>query len=196
MTKRRVHADATALETALARRARHARDLPSSVVAFGNLLSDSGNEVEGYVYFFDVPVEHEAREILATDALVEAGLEEVCMLSRWKRAFGKRQSELEPKEDAVGFLFLGIGKPAIHHERERLLAAHLSYLARYDAEGIVARGPLLSAAEGLWIGSAVAFELPDQAAMDDYYRSEPFVLGGLYESTMIKRWDRATARQA
>jgi uncharacterized protein YciI len=167
--------------------------MPADVVAFGALMSDDGQVVDGYAYFIDSQSEAEVRGILSQDPLVKGKLEAVTFVSRWRRAFGVHQSIVPAnKDNATGLLFLGFGKPNIHSKRDTLVQDHLQYLAEWDKQNIIARGALLAPDQDVWVGSVIALELPSIEAFHRYADSEPFVLGGLYERTIVKPWVRAT----
>ena len=91
---------------------------------------------------------------------------------------------------AHGFFFHGIGKPGITAFRNTIVAAHRAHLQQRDASNCLSRGYLTDAGGREWLGSAMVYEFENRAALDDFFRDEPYCTNGIYQRIDIYDWQR------
>lgn len=83
------------------------------------------------------------------------------------------------------FVLFCLDKPVGGAEiRRRTRAAHLEYLTAHQ-QVFKYGGPLLGT-DGKTMGSLMIVDLPDQAVLDEFLRTEPYCTSGLYEATIIR----------
>jgi uncharacterized protein YciI len=179
-------------------RAAHARFLGKHrdvLVTFGPIRNADGAPA-GYAYQTDFPgmTADAMHPFLAEDPFARAGFYGSSMVSGWKCALPHRQASLPPRADLQGFFFHGVAVPNATERRNAIVEAHRAHLIPQDATNCLSRGPLTDPGGTAWLGSAMIYEFPDRAALDDFFRAEPYCLNGLYERIDIYRWQRgATA---
>lgn len=64
---------------------------------------------------------------------------------------------------------------------------HVAYLKSSDA--VQQAGPVLDAA-GEMAGSLIILDVPDMAAAEDWAANDPYAKAGLFESVVLKPWNR------
>ncbi|MEU1179284.1 YciI family protein [Streptomyces sp. NPDC005820] len=77
--------------------------------------------------------------------------------------------------------------------RQELLEDHWSYMDRYAAE-MIARGPTLSAADGVPTGSVHIVDLATPAAARAFAFEEPGYQAGVYRDVLLRRWHNMLGR--
>jgi uncharacterized protein len=83
------------------------------------------------------------------------------------------------------FVLFGLDEPVGGAEiRRRTRAAHLEYLTAHR-QVFKYGGPLLGT-DGKTVGSLMIVDLPDQAALDEFLRTEPYSTSGLYEAMIVR----------
>ena len=174
-------------------RADHARFLAGwrdALVTFGPLFR--GEAPAGYLYQLDLPghVPEAVSRFLAEDPWAINGVVEADEASDWHCALATRQATAPPRPGLRGFFFHGIGKPGITEFRNTLVPAHRAYLQPKDATNCLARGYLTDAGGQTWLGSAMVYEFESRAALDDFFRDEPYCTGGIYQTIDIYDWQR------
>jgi uncharacterized protein YciI len=70
---------------------------------------------------------------------------------------------------------------------------HWSYMDRF-ADGMIARGPTLSANRELWTGSVHIVDLPSAEAAREFVEREPYNRAGLFEHHLICRFENLLGR--
>lgn len=68
--------------------------------------------------------------------------------------------------------------------------AHVEYV-KSRIEHVIIAGALLADDGETMIGSGYVLDFPDRAAIDDFYREDPYVKAGLYQSIVIKPYKKA-----
>ena len=184
----------TAIAPAL--RDEHARFLNGyrdALVTFGPIRLAAAAAV-GYAYQTDFPgtSAESARDFLAGDPLVGAGLCRSTIVSGWRCMLPHRQATAPPRPGLRGFLFHGIAKPDVTARRNELAELHRAHLRPLDESNCLARGGLTDDDAKAWLGSAMVYEFPDRAALDEFFRTEPFRSNGLYEQIDVYDWQRGT----
>ena len=71
--------------------------------------------------------------------------------------------------------------------------AHWSYMDRF-AEGMIARGPTLSADRERWTGSMHIVDLPSADAARAFVEDEPYNRAGLFEDHVVRLFDNLLGR--
>ena len=79
------------------------------------------------------------------------------------------------------------------HDDPSLDEEHWSYMDAF-ADGMIARGPLLSADRSTWTGSVHILELPGAEAADDFVEREPYNRAGLYAQHVVLRFRNVLGR--
>ncbi len=185
-------ADLVAAEPSL--RAAHARFLAKhrdALVTFGPIRHQDGAPA-GYAYQTDFPgtTAEAMRPFLAEDPFAQAGLYGASIVSGWKCALPHRQVSHPPHGDLRGFFFHGVAVPNATERRNAIVDAHRAHLIPKDASNCLSRGPLTDDSGTPWLGSAMIYEFPDRAALDEFFRDEPYCLNGLYARIDVYRWQR------
>lgn len=162
----------------------------AALVTFGPLFR--GDAPAGYLYQLDLPghVPEAVAEFMTEDPLAANGVVDSDAVSDWHCALATRQPIAPPRPGVQGFFFHGIGKPGITEFRNTIVPAHRAHLQRRDASNCLARGYLTNAEGKEWLGSAMVYEFASRAALDDFFRGEPYCTAGLYERIDIYDWRR------
>jgi len=171
----------------------HARFLAQwrgALVTYGPLFR--GAAPAGYLYQTDLPgnVPEAVARFVAEDPFALAGIYEDDMVSDWHCALATRQPTAPPRPGLQGFFFHGTGKPGITDFRNTIVPAHRAHLQQKDASNCLARGYLTDAGCKIWLGSAMVYEFESRAALDDFFRDEPYCANGIYERVEIYDWQR------
>ncbi len=171
----------------------HARFLGQwrdALVTYGPIFH--GKAPAGYLYQTDLPgaVPEGVARFIAQDPLALAGVYEAAIVSDWHCALGIRQPTAAPRPGLKGFFFHGTAKPGITDFRNTIVPAHRAHLQQKDASNCLARGYLTDAGGKVWLGSAMIYEFENRAALDDFFRSEPYCTNGIYEHIDIYDWQR------
>lgn len=167
----------------------HWRD---GLVSYGPIFRGPGTAPAGYLYQLDLPgtVPEAVASFLAEDPLAVNGVVEADEVSDWHCALPTRQATAPPRPGLRGFFFHGIGKPAITEFRNTLVPAHRAHLQPKDATNCLSRGYLTDAEGKEWLGSAMVYEFESRAALDDFFKDEPYCTGGIYEKIEVYDWQR------
>lgn len=176
-------------------RADHARFLGQwrdALVTYGPIFR--GPAPAGYLYQTELPgnLPEAAARFIAEDPLAVHGVVESDEISDWHCALATRQPTAPTRPGLKGFFFHGIGKPGITDFRNTIVAAHRAHLQQRDAGNCLARGYLTDSGGKTWLGSAMVYEFDSRAALDDFFRTEPYCTNGIYERIDIYDWQRGT----
>ena len=171
----------------------HARFLghwQGALVTYGPIFR--GPAPAGYLYQTDLPgnVPDAVAQFIAEDPLTLAGVVESDEISDWHCALATRLPTAPPRPGLKGFFFHGTGKPGITDFRNTIVPAHRAHLQQRDSSNCLARGYLTDAGGTLWLGSAMVYEFESRAALDDFFRGEPYCTNGIYERVEIYDWQR------
>jgi uncharacterized protein YciI len=174
-------------------RAEHTRFLCNwrdVLVTFGPIFRDDAPA--GYLYQTDLPghAPDAVARFIAEDPLMAYGVVEEDDISDWHCALATRQPTALPRPGLRGFFFHGIGKAGVTDLRNTVVPAHRAHLQPKDATNCLARGYLTDAGGNLWLGSAMVYEFATRAALDDFFRGEPYCRAGLYARVDIYDWRR------
>jgi uncharacterized protein len=170
--------------------ARFLRNWRDALVTFGAIFR--GDAPAGYLYQTDLPghASDAVGRFMAEDPLAANGVVEADEVSDWHCALLTRQPTASPRPGFRGFFFHGIGKPGITAFRNTLVPAHRAHLQPMDAAHCLARGYLTDTGGRVWLGSAMVYEFPSRAALDDFFRDEPYCTNGIYQTIDIYDWRR------
>ena len=171
----------------------HARFLQQwddALVTFGPILR--GQAPAGYLYQTDLPgaVPDAVARFMAEDPLAVHGVVESDEISDWHCALPTRQATTPVRPSLKGFFFHGIGKPGITEFRNTIVPAHRIHLQQKDAGNCLSRGYLTDGCGQVWLGSAMVYEFESRAALDDFFRDEPYCTNGIYQKIDIYDWQR------
>lgn len=171
----------------------HARFLASwrdALVTFGPIFQ--GPAPAGYLYQLDLPgtVAEAAARFMAEDPLAANGVVEADETSDWHCALKTRQPTAPPRPTLQGFFFHGIGRAGVTEFRNTILPAHRAHLQPKDEGHCLARGFLTDAGGKTWLGSAMVYEFASRAALDGFFRDEPYCTNGIYQKIDIYDWRR------
>jgi uncharacterized protein YciI len=174
-------------------RADHARFLArwrGALVTYGPIFR--GAAPAGYLYQTDLPgnVPDAVADFRAEDPFALAGIYEGDEISDWHCALETRQPTAPPRPGLWGFFFHGTAKPGVTDFRNTIVPAHRAHLQPTDASNCLARGYLTDAGGKVWLGSAMVYEFASRAALDDFFRDEPYCTNGIYERIDIYDWRR------
>jgi uncharacterized protein len=174
-------------------RAEHARFLRNwrdVLVTYGAICR--GEAPAGYVYQTDLPghVPEAVARFMAEDPLAANGVVEADEVSDWHCALATRQATAPVRPGLQGFFFHGIGKPGVTDLRNTIVPAHRAHLQPRDATNCLARGYLTDAGGQVWLGSAMVYEFASRAALDAFFRDEPYCTNGIYQTIDIYDWRR------
>ena len=160
------------------------------LVTYGPIFR--GPAPAGYLYQLDLPGNspEAVAGFLAEDPLAVNGVVEEDVVSDWHCALATRQPTAPPRSGLQGFFFHGIGKPGITEFRNTLVPAHRAHLQPKDQTNCLSRGYLTNAEGKEWLGSAMVYEFESRAALDDFFKDEPYRTGGIYEKIDIYDWQR------
>jgi uncharacterized protein YciI len=161
-----------------------------ALVTYGPICR--GAAPAGYLYQTDLPghIPEAVARFMAEDPLAVHGVVESDEISDWHCALATRQATAPPRPGLKGFFFHGIGKPGITDFRNTIVPAHRSHLQQRDASNCLSRGYLTDAGGTAWLGSAMVYEFQSRAALDDFFRDEPYCTNGIYERIDIYDWQR------
>lgn len=84
------------------------------------------------------------------------------------------------------FALVALDRPNAVEDRARIRAEHLHYLEGLG-EGLVFAGPFLND-KGEGVGSIVVIESESLETARATYARDPYAIGGLFDSIMIKPW--------
>ena len=174
-------------------REEHARFLArwrDALVTYGPIFH--GPAPAGYVYQTDLPgsAPDAVARFIEEDPLAVNGVVETDEISDWHCALVTRQPTAPRRAGLWGFFFHGIGKPGITEFRNSIVPAHRAHLQPLDASNCLSRGYLTDAGGKLWLGSAMVYEFPSRAALDEFFRDEPYCTNGIYQRIDIYEWQR------
>jgi hypothetical protein len=177
-------------QTLRAEHARFVRNWRDVLVTFGPI--SLGEAPAGYLYQTDLPgsVPDAVARFMAEDPLAANGVVEADEVSDWHCALAARQPGAPSRPGLRGFFFHGIGKPGITAFRDTLVPAHRAHLEPRDAGNCLARGYLTDAGGRSWLGSAMVYEFASRAALDEFFRDEPYCTNGIYANIDIYDWRR------
>jgi uncharacterized protein YciI len=172
--------------------ARFLRDWRDALVTYGPIFR--GDAPAGYLYQLDLPgtVPQATARFVAADPLAVHGIVESDEISDWHCALATRLPTAPPRPGLKGFFFHGIGKPGMTAFRNTIVAAHRAHLQQRDASNCLSRGYLTDAGGTEWLGSAMVYEFENRAALDDFFRDEPYCTHGIYQRIDIYEWRRGT----
>lgn len=159
------------------------------MVARGPTVQEDGVTQTGSLHIVDLEDDAAARHFAYDEPYARAGVFREILVRRWRNSMGRTMWDFEGRQGQQRFLILGFGKAGGDAQRDSLLEAHRAYLADPVRSGcFVFRGPLLAEDGKTWVGSAMAVEMPDRAAVDAMLAAEPFTRAGLFERTEVHRW--------
>jgi uncharacterized protein YciI len=95
-----------------------------------------------------------------------------------------------PPRNLNGFFFHGTAVPNATARRNAIVDAHRAHLMPKDDSNCVSRGPLTDATGEPWLGSAMVYEFDDRAALDAFFRDEPYCVNGIYQTIDLYGWRR------
>jgi len=101
-----------------------------------------------------------------------------------------RQAVAPVRSGLKGFFFHGIGKPGITEFRNTIVPAHRTHLQQKDPSNCLSRRYLTDGGGQVWLGSAMVYEFESRAALDDFFRDEPYCTNGIYQKIDIYDWQR------
>lgn len=161
-----------------------------ALVTFGPICR--GEAPAGYLYQTDLAgkVPEAVARFMAEDPLGAHGVVESDEVSDWHCALPIRQPTAPPRPGLKGFFFHGIGKPGITEFRNTIVPAHRAHLQQKDAGNCLSRGYLTDSGGQVWLGSAMVYEFESRAALDDFFRDEPYCVNGIYQKIDIYDWQR------
>jgi hypothetical protein len=159
------------------------------VIARGPTLTDDGSTSTGSMRMISFTDRVVADRFVREEPFAAAGVYREIIVRRWNNALGGTMHDYESDRGEPLFLMFAAGKPGMTATRHGLLEDHRAYFRDNGyLERFVFRGPLLSDDGEEWLGSAMAIELPDRAAVEAMLADEPYVRGGLYDAIEIHRW--------
>jgi uncharacterized protein len=170
--------------------ARFLRERRAALVTFGPIFR--GAAPAGYLYQTDLPgvVPDAVARFIAEDPLAVHGIVESDEISDWHCALPARQATAPARPGLKGFFFHGTGKPGVTEFRDTIVPAHRAHLQQKDASNCLSRGYLTDAGGKTWLGSAMVYEFESRAALDDFFRDEPYCTNGIYQQVDIYDWQR------
>jgi uncharacterized protein len=177
-------------KTMRAEQARFLRNWRDVLVTFGPIFRSEAPA--GYVYQTDLPghLPEAIARFIAEDPLAAHGVVEKDEISDWRCALATRQPTAPPRPGLQGFFFHGTGKPGVTELRNTVVPAHRAHLQPRDGTNCLARGYLTDGGGKTWLGSAMVYEFESRAALDDFFRDEPYCTNGLYATIDIYDWRR------
>ena len=163
----------------------------ASLVTFGPISHADGRPA-GYAYQLDLPGFDPAalKPFLADDPFEEARLFTSTLTRGWRCGVTHRQADMPVRPGLAGFFFHGIGKPNMTEKRNTIVQPHIKHLNQVDDTNCVSRGPLTNLAGETWEGSAMVYEFRDRAELQEFFRTEPYSVNGLYERVDLYDWQR------
>lgn len=82
------------------------------------------------------------------------------------------------------FMILLMDRPGTADLRTTIRPDHRAYLAQ-AAQRMAFAGPLTSDDGQITLGSLLAMDFPDRAAVDAWLKDEPFTVAGVYEEPVV-----------
>jgi hypothetical protein len=92
------------------------------------------------------------------------------------------------------YAMIGFDNPDSIVRREEFRAEHRAYV--YANIGALRLAGAFDNADGKQIGSLLIFEAPDEAAVWDWIKAEPFYRAGIYRQVEVRRWNLAIGQIA
>lgn len=87
------------------------------------------------------------------------------------------------------FAFTGTDTPGAGSLRARLRPEHRQYIRTPRPDCcVVAGGPIVEDDGDTMVGTLLVLEARDRAAAERFLADDPYVRGGLFESTTLQRW--------
>ena len=158
------------------------------LIGYGPLVSDDGADEIGYAFFVELPDRNSAEAFVADEPFSRAGVYDSVSVVRWSNSFLNRMDEYELRPARQLFLLIASKRRGIEDLLRERLHDHESYFKRFE-EDFVFRGPIRSEDGTVNFGSAIVIELPNRAAMDDFWDNEPYNKNGVYQDDLaIYRW--------
>jgi uncharacterized protein len=158
------------------------------MAARGPTLAGDGTPT-GSMHIVNLPDRAAAEHFAYDEPYAKAGVYDEIFFHRWNNALGRTMWEFAGDKDGPKFLMFATGKPGMTETRQGLLEDHRAYFRDNGyLERFVFRGPLQSDDGSEWLGSAMAIQLPDRAAVDEMLAGEPYVCAGLYDRVEVHPW--------
>jgi uncharacterized protein len=95
--------------------------------------------------------------------------------------------------DTIEFFVHSRATPSAAEPDPALNEEHWSYMDRF-ADGMIARGPTLTADRENWTGSVHIVDLPSAEAAHQFVEREPYNRAGLFEQHLIRRFNNLLGR--
>lgn len=92
------------------------------------------------------------------------------------------------------FAILLMDKPGTAELRVQVRPEHRAYLAQ-KADQMAFAGPLTSEDGKTVLGSLIALDFPNRAAVDDWLKDEPYTKAGVYEKPVIHVFNNMWAQK-
>ena len=92
------------------------------------------------------------------------------------------------------FAILLMDRPGTAELRVQVRPEHRAYLAQ-QADRMAFAGPLTSEDGNTVIGSLIALDFPNRAAVDAWLKDEPYTKAGVYEKPIIHVFDNKWAQK-
>lgn len=160
-----------------------------ATIARGPTLSDDGDTQTGSLRMMSFPDRAAADRFVTEEPFAVAGIYSEIIVSRWHNALNRTMAGYQSVAGEPMFLMFATGRPGMTEIRHGLLEDHRAYFRDNGyLDRFVFRGPLQSDDGEEWLGSAMAIELPDRAAVDAMLADEPYVQNGLYDQIEVHRW--------
>ena len=165
----------------------YARALGERLIGYGHIVSDDASETLATTWFVQLEDRAAAEAFIADDPLNRAGVYEKTDIRRWSNSYLKRAADYKRK-GMQQYFCTGSKIPDAAPFFAKHLHAHESYFKTYE-DSFIFRGPLRSPDGADNIGTALLLELPDRAAAEKFWNSEPFAANGGYQAdSRIYRW--------
>ncbi len=160
------------------------------MVARGPTLADDWDTATGSLHIVDLPGPEAAQAFALEEPNYVAGVYGEVLVRRWESVLGKTMWEFDGDADAnQRFLILGLGRPGVTEERDRLREARRDHLIGGHRERLIACGPLLSDDGSEWLGSAILIEHRGRAEVEAILAGDPYVEAGLYARLEVHNWE-------
>lgn len=78
------------------------------------------------------------------------------------------------------FIVMGLDHPNALDRRMAARQAHIDVCGAMKADGRMLYGVALLGEDGNMCGSMLVLDMPDRAAVDEYLKTEPYVLGNVW----------------
>ena len=160
----------------------------AAMVARGPACDENGRHI-GSMHIVDVPDRPTAEHFAFDEPYAKAGVFDDIFFHRWNNALGGTMWDFQSHREEPMFLMFATGKPGMTEMRHGLLEDHRAYFRDNGyLERFIFRGPLQSDDGMEWLGSAMAIQLPERAAVDEMLANEPYIRNGLYDHVEVHRW--------